>query len=250
MTGLIVQLSYSKIAEKDPGISTLSECFFITKNIIACFSQSVCKENMRPVKPYKYYENFILIGTYIIPFSSESIYEYHDYNITLIVLDKSYDVEIPKMSILYGHKDSQVYIECFNNVLYQLDFKLSWAGKKLNILSHNLDQFYVKNKGKAGKTFNVYFADARFKGIDEKELMKGKKSIKVLYLTLEKKYECDMGSPVYDTKTNEFLGMIIRDDKNEDGKSYEYKAVSSVEFIKLMKKQGIIKKKPWYRFGF
>ena len=67
-------------------------------------------------------------------------------------------------------------------------------------------------------------------------------------MTFKDNHESDEGSPVYNIKTNEFLGMIIRREKSADGKSYEYSAVSSVEFIKLMKKQGIIKKKPWYRF--
>ena len=168
-------------------------------------------------------------------------------NITFIVLNNSYDIEIPKLSKSSRHFGAQIYTEGFSNALYQIELKLSWAGKKPGIISHNLDKLYVKNNGKAGKTYNVYFADSKLKGANEKDLMKGK-PLKVLFVTFDNKNESDVGSPVFNKKTNEFIGMKIRVDKSADGKSDEYSVVSSVEFIKLMKKIGIIKKKPWYRF--
>ena len=249
MTGTIFGISYNKVADKNPYISTFSQCFFVTGNIIACAWQGLSCDNMKPPKHFKYCDCFIIIGGYIIPFTSENLYEYPENNISFIVLNKSYDIEISKLSKNLRHNGAAIYNECYNDPVNNMDFKLTWEGKKPNIHAPDPEKLFVVNNGNAGEAINLCFRERKYIGLKESV---GSKEIPVIAITLtfEKNFVLEAGSPVFNKKTNEIIGMMVNIGTSaDDEKMNRYFAISSFEFIKLMKKQGIIKKKkPWYRF--
>jgi hypothetical protein len=261
MTGMILKVSFRDYLEKGPEVTSMSQCFFITRNIIACAYQEINANNMLPKKPHKHCEFFILINGESIKFSKDDIYEYPESNITFIVLKKSYDIEPIVMSKKYKHRGEKIYNESLDNPLINMELIFAWEDRKLIVVSQNLDKFYCTFHGMGGENDDITFLEP--KAIEAKnnrdrvlvdengklinlEEYDYSGTVIILQLHFEEKAKRETGSPVFSAKTKEFIGMIIYNGIEPIDGREEFIAVTSFEFIKLMKHLGIIKK-PWYR---
>ncbi len=249
MTGLILKLSYKAIGEREPMVTSLSECFFVTKNIIACAHQGVNALSIKPENNLKYCKCFILINGFSIPFTAENIYEYQEVGITFIVLSQSYDIAPVQCCKDYKHLNEIVYCESLKDALNNVSLRYSWENRTLNIRSHNLEKYYCTNHGMGGINHLAQFVSENSEGnYDKPEILDPKNRTMTLTIHFEGKPEREAGSPVFSAKTKEFIGMLIVTHNINDGSTLAYSAITSYEFIKLMLKVGItVVKKPWYK---
>src|SRR5450631_3995357 len=121
------------------------------------------------------------------------------------------------MNIAFSYIGTAIYIESLTKSRTDIYLKYSWAGKKLNIVSHDLEKYYCTYNGVGGRTHKSKFYEEDINGKIDKPV-DGRKQSTVITMDfeLEGNHKMEPGSPIYFKKTNEFIGMVIINGRKTD----------------------------------